>query len=166
MHEKRLLETLLFDYGSHRDVTKDSRSDNSSEGNKDDEEVLVDVPFIDFNSDADEETEQARDKFRRNIELKKSVIRMGKEGDNEEGEVGQPINTVEGDAENTTNVRRASTAEFDKVTGYDSEYIDSLDPRSYEDTREGSSANDARRHRSRKNNYDSNVPFKDFFIGI
>ena len=58
------------------------------------------------------------------------------------------------------------TAESDKATGYDSKYIDSSDLGSYEDTSEGSSADDARRHRPRKNNYDPNVPFKDFFIGL
>lgn len=51
MHGKRLLETLLSDSGSNSD------SDNSGQGNNDDEEVLVDVPFIDFNSDVDEESE-------------------------------------------------------------------------------------------------------------
>ena len=38
------------------------------------------------------------------------------------------------------------TAESDKATGYDSKYIDSSDLGSYEDTSEGSSADDARRH--------------------
>ena len=98
--------------------------------------------------------------------MKKSVISMEKEGDIEEREAGQPINAAEGDAENTTNTMRASTAESDKVTGYDNEYIPSSDPGSYENTSEGSSADDVRRHRSRRNNYDPNVSFKDFFIGL
>ena len=61
---------------------------------------------------------------------------------------------------------RALTAESKKVTRYHNEYIDSSCLRRYGDISEGASANDARRHRSRKNNYDPNVPLKDFFIGL
>lgn len=91
---------------------------------------------------------------------------MGKEGGNEEREVRQPTSGVEGNAENTASTRRAFTVESPKVIGYDIRYIHSSEPQSYENTSEGSSADDARRHRLKKKYYDPNVPLKDFFIGI
>ena len=91
---------------------------------------------------------------------------MREEGDNEQREVGQPINVAKGKAENTTNTRRALTTESEKVTRYDNEYINSSNSGSYKDTSEGSSVDDARRHSSRKNNYDPKVPLKNFFIGF
>ena len=45
----------------------DSDSDNSDEGNNDDDEVLVDVLFMDLNLDDDKETEQARDEIRKYV---------------------------------------------------------------------------------------------------
>lgn len=57
MYEKWLLETMLYNFGCNNDMSKDSDRDNSGKSNKDDKEVLVDVPFIDFNASADEEIE-------------------------------------------------------------------------------------------------------------
>lgn len=77
---------------------------------------------------------------------------MGMEGGNEEDVVRQPTNEAEANSEN---IGRALTIVSKKVTEY-----------GYEDTSEGSSVDDARRHRSRKNYYDPNVMLKDFFIGL
>lgn len=41
----------------------------------------------------------------------------------------------------------AHDADLGKVIGYESDYIDSSDPGSYDDTSEGSSADEARRHK-------------------
>lgn len=166
MYEKWLLETMLYNFGCNNDMSKDSDRDNSGKSNKDDKEVLVDVPFIDFNASADEEIEQSRDKIMRYVELQKSVIRMDDEGDNEVGEVEKPTNIGKGFTENTVNIGRACTTEFGKVTSYDSEYKNSLDLRSYEDTSEESSVYDARWPRSKKNYYDPNVQLTDIFLGL
>lgn len=88
---------------------------------------------------------------------------MGMEGGNEEDVVRQPTNEAEANSEN---IGRALTIVSKKVTEYGSEYMDSSNHGSYEDTSEGSSVDDARRHRSRKNYYDPNVMLKDFFIGL
>ncbi|KAM0947815.1 hypothetical protein DsansV1_C07g0071541 [Dioscorea sansibarensis] len=56
-HEKKLPKALLSDSDSDGDVREDVDSDNNSASNRDDEERLVDVPFINHTSDADDEIE-------------------------------------------------------------------------------------------------------------
>lgn len=54
--------------------------------------------------------------------------------------------------------------EIGKVIGYESEYIDSSDPGSYDDTIEGTSSDEARRHKSIKKHYNPNVLLEDLCL--
>ncbi|KAJ0959779.1 hypothetical protein J5N97_000527 [Dioscorea zingiberensis] len=54
-------------------VNQDNTSDDSSDSGKDDEEIVADVPFINHNSDIDNEREEARDKIRRFVQLRRGI---------------------------------------------------------------------------------------------
>ena len=60
----------------------------------------------------------------------------------------------------------AHDTDIGKVTGYESESMDSSDPESYDDTSDGSSVDDAKRHRPTKKHYNTNVPLKDLCLGL
>lgn len=60
----------------------------------------------------------------------------------------------------------AHDVDLGKVIGYESDYIDSSDPGSYDDTSEGSSADEARRHKYAKKCYNPNVPLEDFCLDL
>ena len=51
-----------------------------------------------------------------------------------------------------------------EVVGLESDYIDSSDLGSYEDTIYGFDTEDARRHKSNKMCYNPNAPFEDFLF--
>ncbi|KAJ0972130.1 hypothetical protein J5N97_020089 [Dioscorea zingiberensis] len=76
-HFQKLPEVLLGD--------NDIDSNTSCEGSTDDEELLVEAPFMTHNSDADEETEEAREKLRRYVQLKKTIDGRDNEGHKEDG---------------------------------------------------------------------------------
>lgn len=125
--------------------------------------MLVDVSFITYNSYFDEETEEARVKIHRYVQLKKKIDSNCGEGDNEDGDTEWPTNGEEGPT--ASNVRALGIKSV-KVIGYESDYMDYSNHRSYEDTSEGSDADDTRRQRLRKNCYDTNALLEDFFLGL
>lgn len=61
---------------------------------------------------------------------------------------------------------RPNPGDSEKVTGYESEYFDSLDLGSYVDTSETSDADDAKWHKSKDIYYDPNVPLEDFYLDL
>ena len=80
----------------------------------------MDVPFIEYNLDIDEEIEEARDKFRKYVELKmttqeKECKNNGDNGDEDQG--------ADGDGDVRNNVKQDSG--IGKVTGYESDYLES-----------------------------------------
>lgn len=143
------------------DIDQDNFSDNTSESSKDNEETLVDVPFIEYNSDADEEIQEARNKVRKFVQLKKTLHEKECEKNSDNGDRDQG---AERDRETGNNVKQV--VDTGKVIGYESEYLDSSDPSSYEDTSEGSIGDDARRHRSSRKVYDPSIPLDDFFLDL
>lgn len=56
--------------------------------------------------------------------------------------------------------------DFGKVSGFESDYISSSDPGSYDDTNEGLEAEDVQRHRSTRKIYDPNVGLEDFSLDL
>ncbi|KAJ0977999.1 hypothetical protein J5N97_013473 [Dioscorea zingiberensis] len=89
-HDMTLPETLLSDsedvqlegIQASRNIVEldDNTSDDSSDSGKDDEEMLADIPFIDHNSDTDDEREEARDKMRRFVQLRRAISQDADEG--------------------------------------------------------------------------------------
>lgn len=148
---KSLLEALV----SSSDIDR-----SNSEASKDDEEMLVDVPFIHHLSNLDDEREEARKKLSY-VEMKMTIQEHGGEGGNRNKDEGNRTNTQ---VSPSTVGMGHPTAVIGKFTGYESEYMDSSDPRSYKDTSEGSSADDARRHKIRKYYYNPNTPLEDFYL--
>ena len=108
-------------------MSEDSGGDNDSESGEDFEEKLVDVPFVNYNSRPDEEREHARDNISKYVQLKKSIYDNVDGSDNENGEGDRPIDNGEKDA---GTIVAPSVIEDGKVHGYESDYIDSLDPES------------------------------------
>ncbi|KAJ0962374.1 hypothetical protein J5N97_030202 [Dioscorea zingiberensis] len=62
-------------------VNQENTSDNSSNSGKDDEEMLADIPFINQNSDTDNEKEEARDKLKRFVQLRRVISQDANDGD-------------------------------------------------------------------------------------
>ncbi|KAJ0981876.1 hypothetical protein J5N97_010131 [Dioscorea zingiberensis] len=72
-------------------VLVDTDSSSSTDYSMDNEERLVDIPFIDFNSEADDEREEARGKIRKYVEILRKNL---EDTDRDEyGDGGQPNNT-------------------------------------------------------------------------
>ena len=63
-HDKRLPKALIFDCDS---------DDNGSQSTKDNEERLVEVPFIHYNPDVDKERQDTRDNLRGYVLVKKTI---------------------------------------------------------------------------------------------
>lgn len=57
-------------------------------------------------------------------------------------------------------------SEKGKMIGHESDYIDSDDPGSYDDTSDGLDADDAKRHKSSKIIYNSKRPLDDFYLDL
>ena len=116
---------------------------------------LGDVPFVNYNSDVDDEREEVREKVRRYVQLKKIIEDYDVEGDNEDRDGGQLIST-----EDVTirDIVAHQDVEGGKVNGYESKYIDSSDPGSHDGTSEGSNANNAKRNKSKDKYYGSLFP--------
>lgn len=168
-HEDTLPDVLLpnsqgvveLEMGEDDDDRSSSALGEDDEG-QDDEERLVSVPFINYSSDEDEERNQARDKVAKYIQLKKTIQKDVCERNNEDGDACRLGNVSESSARNNM----ASTIESGKVIGYESDYIDSSDPGSYEETSGNSDADDAIRHRSSNKHYDPNAPLAEFFLDL
>lgn len=124
-------------------VSSSDTDGTNSQASKDDDEMLVGVPFIDPLSNLDDEREETSQKLKSYVEMKKTIQEHGGECGNRNEDEGNPTNTQSGPS---TVGMGHPTAIIGKVTGYESEYMDSLDPGSYEGTSEGSSIDDARRH--------------------
>lgn len=71
-------------------------------------------------------------------------------------------NVEDGDARNI--VRQGTNT--GKVIGYESEYIESSDLGSYDETIEDSIVENTKRHRSCRKIYEPNVPLDDFFLDL
>lgn len=125
------------------DVAEDDLNASGSESSNDDEDRLVEVPFMEDNIDIDEEIKEAREKVQNYIQLKKNMQKEDDENlvgiDVENGDERDNINTVDEDI-----IVRVVRMQNDKVIGYQSKYMDSSDPGSHEDTRDDSAANDAK----------------------
>ncbi|XP_039132316.1 uncharacterized protein LOC120269096 [Dioscorea cayenensis subsp. rotundata] len=143
------------------DADHDILSDNDSESGKDNDETLVDVPFIEYNSDADEEIQEARDKVKRYVEFKKTIQ---KEIGENSGDCGDENQVAGKNGDDQDNVKKG--ADIGKVHGYESDYLESSDPGSYEDTSEGSIGDDARRHRSSERVFNPSMKLDDFFLDL
>ena len=84
------------------DVSQEIEDDNGSDSSKDDdEERLVDVPFVEYNSNVDEEIQDARDKIKKYVQLKKTMQGTNGEHDGQNGDDNQDGN---GDGRQITNV--------------------------------------------------------------
>lgn len=68
-------ETLKSDPNSvvELDMGKDNGGDSQGESSEDFKERLVDVPFVNCNSEPDEERDHARDNVSKYVQLKKSI---------------------------------------------------------------------------------------------
>lgn len=117
------------------------------------------MPFGDCNSNKDTRRDEARDKVRKYVELKNNL----QEADEDANHKQTVDNSSDGDQE-CSNLRHVS--EFVKASGYESDYISSLDPGSYEDTSEGSDIEGKQRYRSSRKMYDHSVPLEDFFLDL
>lgn len=127
-----------------------------------DEERLVDVPFVDYVSDEDEEREQGRDIVSKYGNLKKSIQDEGKDNDEEQsGDENPGGSTCEG-----MGYSEKITAKDGKVSGYQSDYIESSDPSSHEDISEGYDGDGAKWHTSMNKHYDNSMPLDDFIIDL
>lgn len=124
-------------------VAEDDLDVSANESSNDDEDRLVDVPFMEDNTNIDEEIKEAREKVQKYIQLKKNMQKEDDENlvgiDVENGDERDNINTVDEDI-----IVRVVRMQNDKVIGYQSKYMDSSDPGSHEDTRDDSAANDAK----------------------
>ena len=136
------------------EVNEDAGSEHDSGSGEDDEETLVDVPIV--GSDADDERDQARVKVSKYVQLKKVVQEDVGENDTDIRDRGRTIDGEEGHAV-------PNAAQDGKVVGFESDYIESSNPGSYEETSEESDADDAKRHRSTRKYYNPDVPLHDFF---
>ena len=90
--------------------------------------------FIDYKSDEDEETVDDRDKIRRYVQMKKTMTEGNdSQAVNEEGDEAQHTNAPECPSTDTWGGQAIDSG---KVVSYESEYLDSLGPGSYDDTSE------------------------------
>ena len=142
------------------EVNKGAGSEHDSGSGEDDEEILVDVPSV--GSDAYDERDQARVKVTKYVQLKRAMQEDVGENDNDIKDRGKDGDTVDGEAENT----RPNVAQDGKVVGFESDYIESSDPGSYEETNEESDGDDVRRHRSTRKYYNPDNPLSDFFLDL
>lgn len=74
-HDKNLPEILMSttELGVDRDGQDVINGGVKSDSRKDLEEGLVDIPFVEYDSDEDEETTEVRNKVRRYYQLKKTL---------------------------------------------------------------------------------------------
>ena len=97
--------------------------------------------------------------------MKKTLIEENYVQDaNEERDGGQPTNVEEGPNTKSSGGQSIGNG---KLTGYKSEYFDSSDRSSNDDTSHESNADDAKRQKSRDNyydHYDPNAPLQDFYL--
>lgn len=61
-------------------------------------------------------------------------------------------------------IQKKIIADSSKITGHESDYMNSSDLGSYESISEDSNADDAKWHKSKSLYYDPNEPQKDFFF--
>ena len=81
----------IVDKGGNEVVNE---GENDSASKKDDEERLVDVPFIDYDSDVDDEAEEASSKIRKYVQLIREI--QGSDGvDNDVNGSEDDVNTDE-----------------------------------------------------------------------
>ena len=91
-----LPETSLSDTNNvELDVRQGNQSDNGSDSCKDDEENLIDVIFIDYNSDANNKKETEKDNVKKYVELKRTFLENANEGDNGDGNIGSPMTLMQ-----------------------------------------------------------------------
>ncbi|KAJ0980431.1 hypothetical protein J5N97_008686 [Dioscorea zingiberensis] len=121
-HDTSLLEILksATDSTVDLDVRKDNGSDSGSESGEDFEKRLVDVTFINYSSDYDEEREQARDNVNKYVQLKRSIQDNVDESDNEDGDEERPVDCLARTSE------APPVTEDGKVPGYEINIIRTL----------------------------------------
>lgn len=68
------------------------------------------------------------------IQIKKTIVENVDDSDNEDGDGGKAIDATD---YSTRNIDTPNVTESEKVVGYESDFIDSLDPRIYVDTTRG-----------------------------
>lgn len=165
-HCKELPGVVLCNIGGDVEKHGQKVNDIDSDSSTDHDERLASVPFIDYNSDKDEEIEEARDKVLRYAKMKKKCMEDNDVHDtSEEGDGRQHNNAEEGPNLDTYNLVDPLIG-CGKVMGYDSDYFVSSDPGSYEDTSQESDADDANRHKSKDIYYDPNAPLEDFYLDL
>lgn len=86
-HHMPLSEILL---SSNDNMELDVRQGNQSDGDfsKDDEERFIDAPFIEYNSNVDDEKEEVRSKLKKYVEMKRTFQEKANEGDDVDKNIG------------------------------------------------------------------------------
>lgn len=93
----------------------------------------------------------------------KRAVQEDVDADDNEPRVGGNVGDATDRGEGNIGIKQT---EDGKVVEFESDYIDSSNPGSYEETSSESDADDATRHRSKKNYFNHDIPLPNFSLDL